>query len=150
MSHLVLLCKLEFYSPHVSQRTRAMSQSAKSKGDTAATRDPDKTFDLARRCLYGNGMAKDEARAVMLLEPLAAQGHAGAQCTLGTCFANGQGVTRDVSRSLALFQLAADQEQAEAQHNAVVRICSHQVHDDRERRSTLRCQDARLRGPKSQ
>ena len=82
----------------------------------ASQREPfDKTCELAIRYLNGDGVAKDEKRAIKLLEQLAAHGHADAQCSVGICLVNGQGVAKDMGRAAALFKQATDQGHADAQ-----------------------------------
>ena len=76
----------------------------------------DKLYELADRLFEGrDGIAKDELRAIQMLEQLAARGHANAQYTYGGYLAYGRGVARDLRRAVILWQSAADQGHAEAQ-----------------------------------
>ncbi len=60
---------------------------------------------------------KDYARAIADLEPLANNGNAIAQSSLGTLYRNGQGVARDYSQAVKWYQKAAGQGNAVAQFN---------------------------------
>ena len=57
----------------------------------------------------------DYATAVALLRPLAEQGHAGAQTSLGLLYIDGQGVPQDVAEALRWVHKAAEQGFADAQ-----------------------------------
>ena len=59
----------------------------------------------------------DYATALGIWRPLAEQGNAFAQCNLGVAYANGYGVTEDVSEAVKWFRLAAEQGDAEARIN---------------------------------
>eukprot|EP01105_Mastigella_eilhardi_P008769 TRINITY_DN210_c0_g1_i2.p1 TRINITY_DN210_c0_g1~~TRINITY_DN210_c0_g1_i2.p1 ORF type:complete len:353 (-),score=93.73 TRINITY_DN210_c0_g1_i2:108-1166(-) len=70
---------------------------------------------LARCLLAGNGVAKDPAKAVALLERAAATGSVDAMVRLGWCFADHPDVPTDFARARALFQRAADKGDKEGQ-----------------------------------
>jgi len=57
----------------------------------------------------------DHERALKLLQPLAQQGHAGAQFYLGNMYANGTGVKKDINKAMQWFHKAAEQGYATAQ-----------------------------------
>ncbi len=59
----------------------------------------------------------DFARAITGLEPLASNGNAIAQGSLGTLYSNGQGVARDYSQAVKWYRKAAGQGNAVAQFN---------------------------------
>ena len=59
----------------------------------------------------------DYATALREWQPLAEQGHAGAQYNLGLLYANGQGVTKDDAKARQWYEKAAVQGHAEAQVN---------------------------------
>ena len=59
----------------------------------------------------------DYVTAVKLWQPLANQGNAAAQYSLGLRYARGQGVAQDYTEALKWYRLAAIQGVAEAQHN---------------------------------
>jgi len=65
---------------------------------------------------YG-GVAQDHAEAVRLYRLAAEQGHAQAQCWLGSMFLSGTGVAQDDAEAARLFSLAAAQGYARAQFN---------------------------------
>src|SRR5689334_19885630 len=60
---------------------------------------------------------KNYAEAYNEWKPLAEQGSAQAQTSLGILFANGWGVDQDYGVAMKLYQLAADQGFASAQYN---------------------------------
>ncbi|MFQ5754727.1 MAG: protein kinase [Acidiferrobacterales bacterium] len=59
----------------------------------------------------------DSRRALQLLKPLAAQGEARAQTTLGFLYVMGRGVTQDEAEAATWFRKAAAQGLADAQYN---------------------------------
>ena len=59
----------------------------------------------------------DDATALRLIRPLADQGNADAQYTLGNMYATGQGVLKNGAEAAKWFRLAADQGYAPAQYN---------------------------------
>ena len=67
--------------------------------------------------LRGNGVAKDQPQAILLLTQAAEKGDALAQNTLGGLYFRGDGLPRDLSRSLLWFSRAAEQNQPNALNN---------------------------------
>ncbi len=63
------------------------------------------------------GVAQDDAEAVRLYRPAAAQGHASAQNNLGSMFEFGEGVARDRTEVIRWYRLAAAQGDANAQNS---------------------------------
>ena len=61
--------------------------------------------------------AGDYATALQELRPLAENGNASAQNTLGLMYSNGQGVPQDDSEAARLYRVAAEQGYAAAQFN---------------------------------
>lgn len=59
----------------------------------------------------------DYATALKTFQSLAAQGHAGAQYSLGRLYADGQGVPQDYEKARQWYEQAAAQGYAEAQYN---------------------------------
>jgi TPR repeat protein len=57
---------------------------------------------------YG-GAKKDDVLAAQWWQRAADLGHARARCSLGICYANGDGVEKNETRAAQLYQLAADQ-----------------------------------------
>jgi hypothetical protein len=62
-------------------------------------------------------VAQDQAEAVRYYRLAAEQGCAEAQCNLGTCFDNGDGIAQDQVEAVRYYRLAAEQGHASAQHN---------------------------------
>ena len=60
-------------------------------------------------------LKQDYATALRLLRPLADQGDAWAQNSLGVMYRNGQGVPKDDAQAVKWYRLAADQGNASAQ-----------------------------------
>jgi TPR repeat protein len=79
------------------------------RGDSEAQRS------LASCYATGNGVAKDQAKAVKWLRKAAEQGSAHAQCDLGISYANGDGVKPDKVEAARWLRRAAEQGLAEAQ-----------------------------------
>jgi TPR repeat protein len=59
----------------------------------------------------------DYATALRIFRPLAAQGNAAAQFSLGLMYANGQGVAQDNAEAVKWYQLAAKQKHTQSQLN---------------------------------
>ena len=67
--------------------------------------------------LYGNGVTKDEKKAVELFTEAAEQGLAIAQACLGNCYEFGKGITKDEKKAVEWYAKAAAQGNAIAQSN---------------------------------
>ena len=65
----------------------------------------------------GQGVPKDDQRAVVLVRKAAEQGEAFAQFNLGVMYDKGQGVLKDDQQAAAWYRKAAEQGFAEAQHS---------------------------------
>ena len=61
---------------------------------------------------------KDYANAVKCFQQAAEQGNADAQCHLGWCYYNGQGVTKDFQEAVKWYRKAAEQGNAKGQNNS--------------------------------
>jgi TPR repeat protein len=84
----------------------------------AAKGNPKAEAALGEMLLRGDGIAKDEPRAVALLEKAARAGHSGAAFRLGMLLADGEaGVAKDPARSMDYFRAAAAGGEAEAFFN---------------------------------
>jgi TPR repeat protein len=79
----------------------------------AVNAGPSEDLDAANAA-YGNG---DYAAALRLLRPLAEQGDAGAQYSLGIMYRNGKGVPQDLGEAIKWYRRAADQGNPFAQYN---------------------------------
>ena len=69
---------------------------------------------MARRLLEGDGVDKDEAKAVSLLEDCVAHGDADAMVMLAKCCALGRGMEHNAERAEALVSEAAEKGNDEA------------------------------------
>ena len=69
---------------------------------------------MARRLLEGDGVDKDEAKAVSLLENCVAHGDADAMVMLAKCYALGHGIEYNAERAEALVSEAAEKGNHEA------------------------------------
>ena len=84
----------------------------------AAKGNPKAEAQLGEMLLRGDGIAKDEKRAVALLEKAARAGHSGAAFRIGMLLAHGSsGVANDPVRALAYFRAAAAGGEKEAFFN---------------------------------
>lgn len=80
--------------------------------------NPKAEAQLGEMLLRGDGIAKDEARGVALLEKSARAGQSAAAFRIGMLLANGEGgVVKDPARALAYFRAAAAGGEAEAFFN---------------------------------
>ena len=77
----------------------------------------DAQFNLGLSYAIGQGIAKNETRALAWFHKAAEQGHCGAQNNLGMMYANGKGVTIDKIQGVAWYRKAAEQGLADAQRN---------------------------------
>ena len=69
---------------------------------------------MARRLLFGNGVDKDEAKAVSILEDCVARGDPAAKYQLAKCFALARGMEHNAERAEALLSDAAEKGHFEA------------------------------------
>jgi len=84
----------------------------------AAKGNPKAETQLGEMLLRGEGVPKDEARAVALLEKAARAGQSGAAFRIGMLLANGEaGVAKDPARALAYFRAGAAGGEPEAFFN---------------------------------
>lgn len=82
----------------------------------AAQGDPDGQFGLATMYAIGEGVSRDHAEAVRLLELAAGQAHGPAALTLGEAYLDGElGLEQDPAQGMALIQGAAAAGYAPAQ-----------------------------------
>ena len=69
---------------------------------------------MAKRLVFGDGVDKDEAKAVSLLEDCVTHGDTDAMVMLAKCCALGRGMEHDAERAEALVSEAADKGNHEA------------------------------------
>ena len=79
-----------------------------SQGDNNAKKE------MARRLLEGDGVDKDDAKAVSLLEDCVAHGDADAMVMLAKCCALGRGMKHNAKRAETLVSEAAEKENDDA------------------------------------
>ena len=75
-------------------------------------------FFLGRAFARGEGVPRDDARAVELYRKAAEQGHAKAQNNPGSMFVQGLGVTRDETEAAKWSRRAAEQGSEKGQRRA--------------------------------
>jgi TPR repeat protein len=86
--------------------------------DAAAKGNPRAETQLGEMLLRGDGIAKDEARGLALLEKAARAGQSNAAFRIGMLLTNGDsGVAKDPDRALAYFRAAAAAGEAEGFFN---------------------------------
>ena len=90
-------------TPRVVELERSMAQ-----GDMEAKRE------MARRLLIGDGVDKDEAKAVSILEDCVAHGDTDAMVMLAKCCALSRGMEHNGERAEALLSQAAEKGNDEA------------------------------------
>ena len=98
----------------MSQCSTTETQGAASLEDSAAQGDMEAKREMARRLLEGDGVDKDEAKAVSLLEDCVAHGDADAMVLLAICCALGRGIEHSAERAEALVSEAAKKGNDEA------------------------------------
>ena len=76
--------------------------------------DMEEKREMARRLMEGDGVDKDEAKAVSLLEDCVAHGDADAMVMLAKCCAFGHGMEHNAERAEALVSDAAEKGNHEA------------------------------------
>ena len=84
-----------------------------SSGLGSSSKSVEEQFNLAVS-YYDRG---DYTNAVRLFRKAAEQGYVGAQCNLGVCYKNGQGVPQNYSQAVYWYRKAAGQGLAVAQYN---------------------------------
>lgn len=88
------------------------------KGIFSAEECPDFQYLLGECHEYGieGVIPRDTQKAMEWFRLAAAQGHAGAQCELGYCYHNGEGVAQDYEEGVKFYSEAAEQGYAKAQY----------------------------------
>ena len=111
------------------------------KGDAAAQ------FNLGLCYAKGEGVEKDDSRAVTWYRKSAEQGYAEAQLNLARCYYGGEGVAKDETEAYAYFSLAAPTLEQARKNCALLegRLSKEQLTAARERATALRKDiDARI------
>ena len=95
-------------------KKRAKTQSTATLEEPTAQGDMEAKREMARRLLEGDGVDKDEAKAVSLLEDCVAHGDADAMVTLAKWCALARGMEHNAERAEALVSEAAEEGNDEA------------------------------------
>ena len=98
----------------MAQNNTTEAQNAPILDDSATQEDMEAKRGMARRLLEGDGVDKDEAKAVSFLEDCVAHGDTDAMVMLAKCCALGRGVERNAERADALVSEAAKKGNDEA------------------------------------
>ena len=83
-------------------------------GISVTQEDMEAKREIARQLLFGDGVGKDETKAVSLLEDCVAHGDADAMMMLAKCCALGRGMEHNAERAEALLSDAAEKGTHEA------------------------------------
>ena len=95
-------------------KKRTRTDSEPGLGCSAMQEDMEAKRKMAKRLLEGDGVDKDEAKAVSLLEDCVAHGDADAMVMLAKCCALGRGMEHNAERAEALVSEAAEKGNHEA------------------------------------
>ena len=98
----------------MSQNDTTVTKGAARLEELATQGDMEAKRELAKRLLEGDGVDKDEAKAVSLLEDCVAHGDADAMVMLAKCCALGHGMEHNAKRAEALVSDAAEKGNHEA------------------------------------
>ena len=98
----------------MSQNNTTGTQDAAVLEESGIQEDMEAKREMARRLLEGDGVDKDEAKAVSLLEDCVAHGDADAMVMLAKCYALGHGMEHNAERAEALVSDAAEKGNDEA------------------------------------
>ena len=93
---------------------RARTQGAAILDVSATQEEIEAKKEMARQLMEGDGVDKDEAKAVSLLEDCVAHGDADAMVMLAKCCALGRGMEHNAERAEALVSEAAEKGNHEA------------------------------------
>ena len=98
----------------MSQNNTTGTQGAATVDESATQKDMKAKREMARRLMEGDGVDKDEANAVSLLEDCVAHGDSDAMVILAKCCALGHGMEHNAERAEALVSDAAKKGNHEA------------------------------------
>ena len=96
------------------QKNTTERQGAAILEDSATQGDMEAKREIARQLLFGDGVGKDETKAVSLLEECVAHGDADAMMMLAKCCALGRGMEHNAERAEVLLSEAAKKGNDEA------------------------------------
>ena len=87
------------------------------QSQSADVKRPEEVFNIGYDYYFGtNGKRKDYSEAVKWFRKAAEKGYASAQCYLGICYRDGEGVSKDYSEAVKWFRKAAEQGSAKGQN----------------------------------
>ena len=92
----------------MSQSKTAETQDAATLEESGAQGDMEAKREMARRLLIGDGVDKDQAKAVSILEDCVAHGDTDAMVMLAKCCAFARGMEHNAERAEALLSDAAE------------------------------------------
>ena len=98
----------------MSQNNTTATQGAASLDDSATQEDMEAKREMARRLMEGDGVDKDKAKAVSLLEDCVAHGDTDATVMLAKCCALARGMEYNAERAESLVSEAAEKGNHEA------------------------------------
>ena len=98
----------------MSQNKTKETQDAAILEESGAQGDMEAKREMARRLLIGDGVDKDEAKAVSILEDCVAHGVTDAMVMLAKCCALARGIEHNAERAEALLTDAAEKGNHEA------------------------------------
>lgn len=99
---------------------------------TAAQEDGKAAYMVAQKYRDGDGVAKDNGKALEFLQKAASQGDPKAQYRLGYAYLNGFDVPKDYAKAFKWFKKAADQENLDALNHLGLMYCEgHFVPQDK-------------------
>ena len=107
----------------MSQNKTAETQDAAILKESAAQGDMEAKREMARRLLIGDGVDKDQAKAVSILEDCVARGDTDAMVMLAKCCALAHGMEHNAGRAEAR-PLSCSMPHASAQHFASITMAS--------------------------
>ena len=98
----------------MSQNKTTETQNAAFLEESGAQGDMEAKREMARRLLIGDGVDKDQAKAVSILEDCVAHGDTDAMVMLANCCALVRGMEHNAERAEALISKAAEKGNHEA------------------------------------
>ena len=113
-SFLFFLARNRNTNTRTAQKQHATMQGVSNLSVLEEQKDIEEKREMARRLLEGDGVDKDEAKAVLLLEDCVAHGDADAMVMLAKCCALARGMEHNVGRAEALVSEAAEKGNDEA------------------------------------
>ena len=118
----ILKLKKESESLAAQKKARDEAEAAKQEQEKAAEQalerlSAEDQYKFGLKYSKGEGVTKDDAKAVKWIRKAAEQGYAQAQSKLGECYDNGNGVATDKVEAAKWWRKAAEQGYASAQSN---------------------------------